>query len=157
MVALDSLSALILATSIEQVATLVINNKISYQVSWPMSKLDSLQQKQLQGDIDKGINTLKKSRFKSFDHINMEIVLVFCNSKMFPFNKFLEPSILIFISSNKQSLCDKLSGLIEKPRESITPVDHEFYWSNNIVPMINKKCVEKRSNFNTKVKRLNIS
>ncbi len=77
------------------------------------------------------------SRFNKFDHNNMEIVLGFCKNKMFPIYKFLEPSILIFSSSNKQSLYVKLSRLIDKPRELITPVGHEFYWSNSIVPMIN--------------------
>jgi hypothetical protein len=48
----------------------------------------------------------------------------------------------------------KLSGLIEKPRELNTPIHHEFYWSSNIVPMINKKYIELRSNFNTEVKRV---
>ncbi len=47
--------------------------------------------------------------------------------------------------------------MIEKPRELITSIYHEFYWSNSIVPMINKKYVEIRSNFNTKVKRIYIS
>jgi hypothetical protein len=35
-----------------------------------------------------------------------------------------------------------------------TPIDHEFNWSNHIVPMINKNYVELRSNFNTEVKRV---
>ncbi len=37
-------------------------------------KLDSLQQKQLQGDMDRGRNALNKLRFNKFDHINMEII-----------------------------------------------------------------------------------
>jgi hypothetical protein len=99
---------------------------------------------------------IDKSRLNKFDHNNIEIVLGFCKNKMFPIYRFLEPSMLIFLLFNKQSLCVKLIGLIEKPRKSINPIDHEFYWSNTVI-MINKKYVEIRSNFNTEVKRLYIS
>ncbi len=77
----------------------------------------------------------------------------FCKNKMFPIYKFLEQSMLIFLS-DKQSLCAKLTGLIQIPRELTTPTNHEFYWTNNIVSMINGKYIEIRLNFNTKVKKL---
>ncbi len=44
--------------------------------------------------------------------------------------------------------------MIAKPRELNSPINHEFYWSNHIVPMINKKTVELRFNINTEVKRV---
>jgi hypothetical protein len=96
-------------------------------------KLDSLQQKQSQGDLARGKNAINKSNVNKFDHINMEIVSGFCKNKMFPIYKFLEQSMLIFLS-NEQSLCAKLTGLIQIPRELTSPTDHEFYWTNNIVP-----------------------
>ncbi len=50
---------------------------------------------------------------------------------------------------------DKLTGLMQKPRELNTPTDHDmFYWTNNRVPMINGKYIEIRSNFNTEVKKV---
>jgi hypothetical protein len=103
-------------------------------------KLDGLQQKQVQGDLARGRNAINKSKFNKFDHINMEIVLKLCKNKMFPIYKLLEQSMLIFLS-NKQSLCAKLTGLIQIPRVLNTPTDHEFYWKNNIVPMINGKYI----------------
>jgi hypothetical protein len=115
--------------------------------------LDGLRQKQLQGDLARGRNAINKSKFNKFNHINMEIVLGFCKNKMFPIYKFLEQSLLIFLS-NEQSLCAKLTGLIQIPRELTTPTDCEFYWTNNIVPMINGKYIEIRSNFNTEVKKV---
>jgi hypothetical protein len=99
-------------------------------------KLDALQQKQLQGDLARGRNAINKSKFNEFDHINIEIGSGFCKNKMFPIYNFLEQSMLIFLS-NKQNLCAKFTGLIQIPRELTTPTDHEFYWTNNIVPMIN--------------------
>jgi hypothetical protein len=117
-------------------------------------KLDNLQQKQLQGDLARGRNAINKSKLNKSDHINMEIILGFCKNKMFPIYKFLEQSMFIF-SSNEQSLCAKLTGLIHVPRELTTPTDHEFYWTNNIVPMINGgKYIEIRSNFNMEVKKV---
>ncbi len=116
-------------------------------------KLDGLQQKQLQGDLARGRNAINKSKFNEFNHINTEIVLGFCKNKMFPIYKFLEQSMLIFLS-NKKSLCAKLTRLIQISRELTTPTDHEFYWTNNTVPMINRKYIEIRSNFNTEVKKV---
>jgi hypothetical protein len=117
------------------------------------AKLDGLQQKQLQGDLARGRNAINKLKFNKFDHINMEIVLGFCKNKILPIYKILEQSMLIILS-NKQSLCAKLTGLIQIPRELSTPTDHEFYRTNNIVPMINGKYIEIRSNFNTEVKKV---
>ncbi len=77
----------------------------------------------------------------------------FCKNKMIPIYKFLKQSMLMFLS-NKQSLCAKLTGLIQIPRDLNTPTDHDLYWINNIVPMINGKYVEIRSNFNTEVKKV---
>ncbi len=116
-------------------------------------KLDGLQQNQLQGDLARGRNTINKSKFNKFDHINMKIISGFCKNKMFSIYKLLEQSMLIFLS-NKQSLCAKLTRLIQIPRELTTHTDHEFYWTHNIVPMINGKYIEIRSNLNTEVKKV---
>ncbi len=124
------------------------------EVSQMQEKLDRLQQKQLQGDLAKGRNAMKKSKFSKFEHCNIEVVLIFCKKRMFPIYKFLEQSMLIYSLSHKQSLCVKLSKEITRPKELDTAFDHEFYWSNNIVPMINKKYIELRSNFNMEVKRV---
>ncbi len=118
-------------------------------------KLDGLQQKQLQGDLARGRNTINKLKFIKLNHLNMEIVWGFCKNKMFPIYKLLEQSMLIFFS-NKQSLCAKLTGLVQIPRELTTHTDHEFYWTNNIVPMINGKYIKIRSNFNTEVKKVSL-
>ena len=43
--------------------------------------------------------------------------------------------------------------MIEKPLAITSDLDHEYYWVNYTVPMINKKYCEIRSNFNTDVKK----
>jgi hypothetical protein len=94
-------------------------------------KLDGLQQRQLQGDLGRGRNSINKSKFNKFDHINMEIVSGFCKNKMFPVYKFIEQSMIIY-STNEQSLFAKLTRLIETSKELNIPTNHEFYWTNNI-------------------------
>ena len=116
--------------------------RLKGEVSQMHEKLNGLQQKQLQGDLARGGNAMKKSKFSKFEHCNMEVVSTFCKNRMFPVYKFFEQSMLIYSLSHKQSLCVKLSKEITKPKELDTAIDHEFYWSNNIVPMINKKYVE---------------
>ncbi len=128
--------------------------RLKGEVSQMQEKLDGLQQKQLQGDLARGRNVMKKLKFSEFEHCNMEVVLAFCKKWMFPVYKSLKQSMLIYSSSHEQSLCVKLSKEITKPKKLDTAINHEFYWSNNIVPMINKKYVELRSNFNMEVKRV---
>ncbi len=122
--------------------------RLKGEVSQMQEKLDGLQQDQLQGDLARGRNAMKKSKFSKFEHCNMEVISTFCKKRMFPVYKFLEQSMLIYSSLQ----CVKLSKEITKPTELDTAIDHEFYWSNNIVPMINKKYFELRSNFNMEVK-----
>jgi hypothetical protein len=128
--------------------------RLKGEVSQMQEKLDGLEQKQLQGDLSRGRNAMKKSKNSKFNHCNMEVISTFCKKRMFSVYKFLEQSMLIYSSSHEQSLCVKLSKEITKPKELDTAINHEFYWSNNIVPMINKKYVELRSNFNMEVKRV---
>ncbi len=128
--------------------------RLKGEVIQMQDKLDGLQQEQLQGDLARGRNAMKKSKFSKFEHCNMEVISNFCTKRMFPIYKVLEQSMLIHSLSHKQSLCVKLSKEITKPKELDTAINHEFYWSNNIVPMINKEYIELRSNFNMEVKQV---
>jgi hypothetical protein len=99
---------------------------------------------------------LNKSGFDKFDHSNSKIISTFCKNRLFPTYKFIEPSMLIFSSTNQKILSVKLNELIEKPKELVTPINHEYYWSNSTVPIINKKYCEIRSDFNSEVKQMYI-
>ncbi len=50
------------------------------------------------------------------------------------------------------SLCYKIFKIIEVLLTVTTLMDKEFYWKTKIVPMINKKLCEMRSNFNSAIK-----
>jgi hypothetical protein len=71
-------------------------------------KLDGLQQKQLQGDLVRGRNTINKLKFHKFDHINMEIDLEFCKNKIFPIYKFLKQSMLIYFGPTNKACVPSL-------------------------------------------------
>ena len=58
-------------------------------------KLDSLQQRQLQGGIGKGRNAIMKSKFNKFGRINVETILGFCKNKM----KVLDQPMLLCLSN----------------------------------------------------------
>jgi hypothetical protein len=62
-------------------------------------KFNGLQQKQLQGDLAMGRKAINKSKFNKFDHINMKFFAGFGKNKLFPIYKFLEQSMLIFLSN----------------------------------------------------------
>jgi hypothetical protein len=131
--------------------------KMKEEVTRYREMMDNLQQKQLEGSLyKKGRNSLNKSGFDKFNHSNSKIILTFCKNRLFPTYKFIEPSMLIFSSTNQRSLSIKLNKLIEKPKELVTSIDHKYYLSNSTVPIINKKYCEIRSNFNSEVKQMYI-
>ena len=72
---------------------------------------------------------------------------------MFGQYKFLEHSYITFSLENQRSLCYKINEMIEKPLGTTFDLDHEYYWVNFTMPMINIFFGEMRSNFNTEVKK----
>ncbi len=48
--------------------------RLKAEESQMREKLEGLQQKQLQGDLARGRNAMKKSKFIKFEHCNMEVV-----------------------------------------------------------------------------------
>ena len=128
--------------------------KLTNEVSKYREKLDRIQSNLLSGDVNAtGRNSVNKQEYDRYDHCNADIISGFCKSIMFPQYKFLEPSYMLFSLENQRSLCYKINDMIEKPLAITSDLDHEYYWVNYTVPMINKKYCEMRSNFNTDVKK----
>ena len=94
----------------------------------------------------------KKSKWDETDLFNNDIVKSFCKNKLLPNHKFLGPEQLKYID-DKRSLCFKIYAEIEIPDTIKTHVDKIFYWNQRLVPMINNKLVEARSNFNSYIKK----
>ena len=94
----------------------------------------------------------KKGEWDQIDLCNNDIVKSFCKNKLLPSHKFLGPEQLRYME-DKRSLCFKIYAEIEIPDTIKTHVDKKFYWNQKLVPMINTKLVEVRSNFNSYVKK----
>jgi len=94
----------------------------------------------------------KKGKWDETDLFNNEIVKSFCKNKLLPNHKFLGPEQLKYMD-DKRSLCFKIYAEIEIPDTIKTHVDKIFYWNQRLVPMINNKLVEVRSNFNSYIKK----
>ena len=94
----------------------------------------------------------KKGEWDQTDLCNNDIVKSFCKNKMLPSYKFLKPEQLMY-EDDKRSLCFKIYAEIQIPDTIKTSVDKIYYWNKKLVPMINTKMVEVRSNFNSFIKK----
>ena len=95
----------------------------------------------------------KKGEWDQTDLCNNDIVKSFCKNKLLPFYKFLGPEQLKYNDEEKRSLCFKIYTEIQTPDKIKTRSDKIFYWNQKLVPMINTKLVEVRSNFNSYIKK----
>jgi hypothetical protein len=114
-----------------------------------------LQAKIMQGDSYCGRNSTHFSKSVSWgsnDGANNEVVTQFCKNKLFLHYKFLHQGWLQYSADDTLSLCYKIFKIIEVPLTVTTLMDKEFYWKTKILPMINKKLCEMRSNFNSAIK-----
>ena len=96
----------------------------------------------MNGDVHHGRNTLQSRDFDSYDHTTQDIISQFCK-----INHFLIKNSYIRIGSDK----DKSSLSYKCNKEIDVPVleDGEFYWTNKIMLIINKKYCEIRANINS--------
>jgi hypothetical protein len=94
----------------------------------------------------------KKGEWDQIDLCNNDIIKSFCKNKLLPNHKFLGPEQLKYMD-DKRSLCYKIYAEVQNPDTIKTHVDKVFYWNQRLVPMINTKMVEVRSNFNSYIKK----
>lgn len=122
--------------------------RIKGELDQCLDRMRKLQRQLLNGDVHHGRNYLQNKDFDSYDHTNQNIISQFCKNKLFPHQKFLHPSWKIYSEMDKTSLSYKIGEEIDVPIHE----DREFYWTNKIVPMINKKYCEIRANINSGIK-----
>ena len=141
----------------ENYASKVVENNVlkeellKYQV-----EVRTLQRGFSENGVYSGRNTTsrwrKKGEWDNTDLCNNDIVKSFCKNKLLPNHKFLGPEQLKYMD-DKRSLCFKIYAEVTLPDTIKTPVDKIFYWNQRLVPMINTKMVEVRSNFNSYIKK----
>ena len=111
------------------------NERLKGELKECLERMRKLQRQVMNGDVHQGRNMLQTKEFDSYDHTNQDIISQFCKNKLFPHQKFLHQSWKVYSDKDKSSLCYKCNEEIDVP----VLEDGEFYWTNKIVPMINKK------------------
>ena len=124
------------------------NERLKGELKECLERMRKLQRQVMNGDVYQGRNMLLTKEFDSYDHTNQDIISQFCKNKLFPHQKFLHPSWKVYSDKDKSSLSYKCNEEIDVP----VLEDGEFYWTNKIVPMINKKYCEIRANINSGIK-----
>jgi hypothetical protein len=100
------------------------NKQLKGELKECLERMRKLQRQVMNGDVHQGKNMLQTKEFDSYDHTNQDIISQFCKNKLFPHQKLDVPVL----------------------------EDGEFYWTNKIVPMINKKYCEIRAKINSGIK-----
>jgi len=124
------------------------NKRLKGELKECLERMRKLQRQVMNGDDHRGRYMLQTKEFDSYDHTNQDIISQFCKNKLFPHQKFLHQSWKVYSDKDKSSLCYKCNEEIDVP----VLEDGEFYWTNKIVPMINKKYCEIRANINSGIK-----
>ena len=105
------------------------------------------------GGVCLGRNKINKVNFDGFDHMNNINTGPFLRLKMFRWHKFWPITWKDFLPNNPNSFFCKIIGNLDVPAE----VSIQVYWKMKIAPMVNKKAIEIRSNFNEYVKKVYLS
>ena len=97
-----------------------------------------------------GRNNVKRDGWGRRDHNNLQSANKICKEKLFPKFKFLPvPDWKKFTPTGKGTLCYQIWKVVTVPRGA----DAEIYWDNRMIPIVNKKYVEMRSNLNSAMRR----
>ena len=97
-----------------------------------------------------GRNNVKRDGWGRRDHNNLQSANKICKEKLFPKFKFLPvPDWKKFTPTEKGTLCYQIWKVVTVPRGA----DAEIYWDNRMIPIVNKKYVEMRSNLNSAMRR----
>lgn len=87
-----------------------------------------------------GRNQMKKSDRDAFDHVNVNNIMEFMKD-MFRIKKFLHHSWSYWLPLDKRSFCAKILDQLDMP----TDMEPEWFWHKKIVPLINSKMCDIRS------------
>ena len=129
--------------------------KLHHEVMMLGAKLDNMQMRLLQLDVYRERNVV--TTFGKFDHSNSELLQAFARIDCPPSKNSLSRQCWYFRTQIRKAFCVKLNELMKNPREVVTQMDIEYFWSNtHTVPIINKKYCEIGSIFNAEIKKVYI-
>ena len=97
-----------------------------------------------------GRNNVTRHEWGRRDHCNCKNISDFCKNNLFPRFKFLPHKWKKWTPKEEGTLCMRMMNLVQVPREC----SGEVYWIERIVPIVNKKYVEMRSNLNSAIRKI---
>ena len=97
-----------------------------------------------------GRNNVSRDTWDGSDLANLDNINRYCKEKLYPYYKFLPSEWNTYSPVEVGTICYKLMNLVAVPDN----VTEEYYYSERIVPMVNKKYVEMRSNINGHIRKL---
>lgn len=95
-----------------------------------------------------GRNKMNKKEFDGYDHANSAHISHFLKNKFLPHHKFPHSSWIEYAPDDEGSFFCKIRDEVDFPQEGVL---QSVFWDDNMVPMVNKKLIEWRSNANSGV------
>jgi hypothetical protein len=90
----------------------------------------------------RGRNNLKKSNWEHEDYMNADNINKYCQLTIYPHFKILPVGWDRYCENNSKTLCCKVMDIIRVP----DGMKKEWYWFDKVVPIMNKKFIDMRSN-----------
>lgn len=105
------------------------------------------------GQRNKGRNTIKRMDMDSYAKVNLDNVATTLKWCILPFCKFFPERWYIFSPGDPRSLYCRMAQDIDYPGDTHA----EHYWLNKVVPLINKKLIDYRSNASSMMRDQSLS
>jgi uncharacterized protein YbdZ (MbtH family) len=120
-----------------------LKNNIQPRKNMPtMTDYMNLQDGGVKANPVRGRNNLKKSNWEHEDYMNADNINKYCQLTIYPHFKILPVGWDRYCENNSKTLCCKVMDIIRVP----DGMKKEWYWFDKVVPIMNKKFIDMRSN-----------
>ena len=105
------------------------------------------------GTTNLGRNAIKRSEMDSYKKVNLDSITTFLKWTLIPNVKFQHQNWWHYKPNERRSLFRRISSEVDWPEDC----HFQHYWLNHIVPLINKKFIDYRSNATTAMREQGLS
>ena len=105
-------------------------------------RLKKMEDVRVEGIAVRGRNNLKKKNWAHHDFMNADNINKYCQLTIYPHFKILPVGWDRYCENNSKTLCCKVMDIIRVP----DGVNKQWYWFDKVVPIMNKKFIDMRSN-----------
>ena len=95
-----------------------------------------------------GRNQIRKKDMTAFERGNVDAIGTFLK-ELFRHHKVLDPSWSLFLPKDRNSFYSKIRSQLDFPDDH----SDEFYWTKTVVPMVNSKMCDQRSDATKGIRR----